>query len=96
MAVSREVWASTRFVAIAWWCGDEVCDCTQAQIDKVTPNVTAGYPWIARERVWEGEFFSDGEPGAREELRACRAFYERWLPEVAARIEWPSYSASGG
>ena len=54
-------WRKPRRVAEVWWCGDEVCDCQQAQVVDITPNLDAGYPWIKWERVATGTFFTDGE-----------------------------------
>lgn len=51
----------TRIVAEIWNCGDDVCDCNQPQIHRITPNDNCGYPWIKRERLWEGTFQTDGE-----------------------------------
>lgn len=64
-------WNETKLEARVWWCGDELCDCRQAEIDRITPNHRAGYPWIHREPVWRGTFYSDGEGVAEtvEELR---------------------------
>lgn len=55
----RKRWAATRLEARLWWCGDDVCCCYQPQIDLLTPNLGAGYPWIRREEVWRGTFISD-------------------------------------
>ena len=52
-------WHDTRLVARIWWCGDEECDCTQPVIERITPNLEAGYPWIRREALWSGEFLTD-------------------------------------
>jgi hypothetical protein len=65
-----ETWLTTRVRAEMWWCGDEHCNCTQPQIDRITPNHDAGYPWIKRERLWEGEFQSDAS--AEESLAQWR------------------------
>jgi predicted DNA-binding protein (UPF0278 family) len=66
MIPDRKTWASTRLEAIIWWCGDDECDCTQPQIDRVTPNLSEGYPWIRRETVWRGTFHS--KPDADQAL----------------------------
>ena len=84
----RAEWAKTRAVGRIWWCGDYFCDCTQAVIEKITPNDEVGFPWIHRERLWEGPFHSDSEPGAADDLAKARAeMVQRW-PGVAACIEW--------
>ena len=44
--------------ASIWWCGDDVCDCYQPQIETIEPNIIAGPPWLKRERIWHGEFVS--------------------------------------
>ncbi len=53
----KEFWY--RLEAYQWWCQDEVCDCYQAVIELVYPNLKAGYPWIRRVRQWEGTFHSE-------------------------------------
>jgi hypothetical protein len=76
-------WRRPRLVAEVWWCGDDWCDCTQPQIVRITPNTDAGYPWVRREAVWEGEFLTGTwqyEPAERERLQfgplreACTRF----------------------
>lgn len=76
--------------ANVWWCGDYWCDCTQAQITAQFRNATdyTGH-WIVPRTLWEGEFHSEGERGAKDELAAKRAEVERDEPEMAARIIWP-------
>jgi hypothetical protein len=61
--------------AFVWWCYDEVCDCSQAVIERVTPRVDA--LWPKRERIWEGTFFTEGEGSAetRAELIVAAARY---------------------
>jgi len=54
-----ESWAETKVLGQIWHCGDEECDCSQAVIERISPNTDAGYPWIRRERLWEGKFYSD-------------------------------------
>jgi hypothetical protein len=49
----------TRLEARIWWCGDDECDCTQPVIERITPNLEAGHPWIRREVLWTGEFLTD-------------------------------------
>ena len=51
--IDGEIW---RIDAEIWWCGDETCDCTVAQIIRVTP--LPGWPLrgATREVLWRGEF----------------------------------------
>ena len=56
-----DVWYAGWVEAYIWHCGDETCDCTQAKIDRVTPNLAAGYPWVVRNRLWKGEFLSEAD-----------------------------------
>ncbi len=56
---ARARWRTTRLQAYTWHCGDEVCCCTQPVIERIKPNIKAGYPWIHRERIWEGVFRSE-------------------------------------
>lgn len=51
-------WRSTRILSYIWFCGDNACYCTQPVVERITPNLLAGYPWIKHERLWEGEFTS--------------------------------------
>jgi len=54
-----------------WWCQDEVCDCHQPQIDRVTANPDDSR-FVRREAVWRGSFKSDGDmEGLRDELLAA-------------------------
>jgi len=51
-------------VAEIWHCNDEVCDCYQPQITKITPHNPPRPPWIQREQLWAGTFHS--QPGTEE------------------------------
>lgn len=66
----RDEWRKTRLEAQIWGCGDEICDCHQAQIERIRPNFKAGFPWVLREVVWRGTFACGGEEvwRMREEL----------------------------
>lgn len=66
-------------IGSVWWCGDEHCDCTQAQIDRVTMRAMGPYAGVVydREAVWRGTFYSysnespwleDGKPSPNAEL----------------------------
>lgn len=72
-------------VGRVWWCGDDVCDCTEAQIvarfrNKVDPR------FVVPRILWRGEFHTDGEAGADRELAARRAEVEADEPELS--IVW--------
>lgn len=76
-----------RVVGRVWWCGDDVCDCTQAVIteeyqNKVDPR------FIVPVGVWEGTFYSDGETGALADLIAERERMRVEEPDREASIEW--------
>ena len=78
-------WGVSFLWAEVWWCGDDHCDCTQAQINRIEPNRNAGPPWINRETVWEGPFHTDSweEPGsAMRELEARLAELEAVGAEI--------------
>lgn len=60
----RDDWAKTWLRAYMWRCEDAVCDCWQPVIERLMPNLVTGYPWVKRQRVWEGPFVS--EPTATE------------------------------
>lgn len=70
-----------------WYCGDDYCDCTQAEIVERYENKTAP-GWIVPVCIWQGEFHTDGEPGANEELAAKREELRKTDPDLAARIKW--------
>ena len=50
-----------RLEAYHWGCGDEVCDCSQYRVERITPRWTSrGYPGSVNvDTVWEGRFISD-------------------------------------
>lgn len=52
-------------VARLWWCEDEVCDCTQYIIERVSQN-PLDRRFFHRSRLWEGEFVSEGAGWADE------------------------------
>ena len=53
-------WAKVWIEAYIWWCGDDICNCTQPKLDRVSPNHHGiGYPWIRRMNLWSGTFVSD-------------------------------------
>lgn len=41
--------------------GDDYCDCEQAQVLHIEPNIEVGYPWIKPTQIEEGPFYTDGE-----------------------------------
>lgn len=72
-------WEDTKIVGYIWHCGDEFCDCSQARIERLTPNRKCGPPRIRRVLLWSGTFYcdsgyspwkEDGSPSPDEELRA--------------------------
>lgn len=65
-SIERLRWSETRTVGHMWWCGDEECDCTQPKVERLTPNLVAGYPWIHREVLWRGTFCTGATPQERE------------------------------
>lgn len=75
-------------IAHVWWCGDDYCDCTQAQITARFHNVVVPHALVLR-TLWEGEFHTDSEPGAEDELTAKRVELEATEPDLARRIAWP-------
>lgn len=62
-------WGESFLYAHVWWCGDHICDCSQAQITRVDPNKAFGKPYVHQEEVWAGTFYSEGEQGAEAELQ---------------------------
>jgi hypothetical protein len=51
-------WIAGRLNAYIWWCGDDYCDCTQPTLERITPNLQMGFPWIHRETLWQGTLVS--------------------------------------
>lgn len=76
-----------RVVGEVWRCGDDYCDCTQAQLVEIYRNKVV-QPAVVRVVVWEGEFFTDGETGAYEQLQAKREEMKITDPSAEARIQW--------
>lgn len=70
-----------------WECGDDECGCTEAQIvayyqNKVVHN--GRVPVVE----WSGEFRSDHEAGADEELAAHRRHLREADPQYEAATQW--------
>jgi len=78
--VRHERWRSARIVAELWTCGDDDCDCYEPRIERITPNLDAGYPWIRRELLWSGDYHSHPTPDERAKLR-------HQLEDAAARYK---------
>ena len=74
-----------RLVAYVWRCGDDWCGCSQACIDAQYANAS-DQRFIWSERLWEGEFYTDHEPGAQDELDAIETAMRDAWPEVAAQL----------
>lgn len=70
MSQERAEWNRPRIVASMWWCGDEVCNCTQPQIELRKPNHEAGYPWVRIVGLWKGTFHSEASYEESREQRA--------------------------
>jgi hypothetical protein len=94
---------SARLEFSVWWCGDEVCDCVQAQVVRLTPGARAG--WAHREIVWQGTFFSGGEGSAEaaDELRVEAARRgvrleerEGWSPQAVVPEDGAGPGRHGG
>jgi hypothetical protein len=77
-------------VGYVWECGDDYCSCSKATIVEQYVNL-ADRRWIVPVCIWEGEFHTDGEPGANDELIAKRAELRESDPDLAVRIEWVIY-----
>jgi len=52
-----------------WWCGDDICDCYQPQIEHISPNNIAGPPWLRRETLWTGEFITGASWEEKRQIR---------------------------
>lgn len=73
-------------VGMVWECGDDECGCTEAQIVAYYENK------VVRARVpiteWAGEFHTEHEGGADEELAAYRRALREGDPQREASIIW--------
>ena len=67
--------ADGRIEGYVWWCGDPVCDCTQAQIIRWLPGA---HGWHA-EQLWAGTYIASG-------YDEDRALNEAELREAALRF----------
>ncbi len=76
-----------RRVGHVWECGDDDCGCEQAVVIAYYRNKV-----VPRARVpvgeWAGEFRTDHEPGADEDLVAHRHALRESDPDLEASIEW--------
>jgi hypothetical protein len=54
-----------RLEAYRWWCEDEVCDCTQYKIDRIT--FPKGRKWAMLDNVWEGRFVTETSAETEDE-----------------------------
>ena len=65
--MGKEDWEKTWVQVYMWHCGDDYCSCTQPVVERITPNILAGFPWIKRERLWEGAFHSEADSEDRKQ-----------------------------
>ena len=66
-------------VAYVWWCGDEVCDCSQVAVERLYENARdRRFVWIVR--IAEGPFSTDGEQPAPGEIAEARVIAEADRP----------------
>lgn len=98
MTPAEPDWALTapegELFAYVWWCGDEECDCTQAQIVHIIErNIYGG--WRQSKVVWNGNFISgdydsyhrSSTPNTElnREARRLRKHHH----DLHRRISWP-------
>lgn len=69
MLQEKKDWATPRIIARMWHCLDEVCDCWQPLVERITPNRTAGFPWVIRERLWSGTLASEPDEEKIDKLK---------------------------
>ncbi len=73
-------------IGMVWECGDDYCNCTEAQIvDRYRNLKTNG---LVLTGVWNGTFYTDGEQGAEAELAEERRRLRVQDPEREAAIRW--------
>lgn len=81
-----------QIVAEMWYCGDEVCECSQPEINRLTPN--RYYPQcVDRETIEKGPFYSGAAMVEIEEqckwlLEAARRHNVANLEEIEAAYSW--------
>jgi hypothetical protein len=81
-----------RTVGYIWQCGDDYCECEQAQVVDYFEN-KADHRWRVPITVWEGTFTTregryDGGPSPAAELAEYRRALRITNPEREASIEW--------
>lgn len=73
-------------VGTVWECHDD-CRCQQPQIVARFYNAKDDR-WIVPRLLWEGDYYTDGDTGADEELSAKRAELGVSEPGMAGLILW--------
>lgn len=73
-------------VGRVWYCGDDYCDCSEPVIEAVFDN--SRVTGVVRVALWVGDFRTDGDEGAMDDLLAVKTEIERADPPFARRIEW--------
>lgn len=82
-----------KLVATVWWCGDEYCDCTQAQIQHWVRNQN-DTRFVPGTTLWWGTFHTDGtgwvdDLSSTTELNREARRLRKKHNELFHRIEWP-------
>lgn len=70
-----------------WDCGDDICRCSRADLVAVFRNSKVRSCFV-RISIYEGTFFSDGEPGADAELAALRLALAEHAPDLEVAVTW--------
>ena len=75
-------------VGHVWYCGDDYCNCSQANITMRRKNEHGFYN---PHTIWEGKFYSDGDGWSKTstELNRMAAHLRKRHNEFYHRIQWP-------
>lgn len=76
--------------AYVWWCGDEYCDCTQAQIVHIIERNQYG-GWRESRVIWNGTYATEGdwEVAPNTELNREARRLRKHHHDLYRRISWP-------
>ena len=75
-------------IAFVWYCGDDWCGCSEAQIRHIVKRNASGGIHTSR-TLWSGKFRSDHEFGATTDLNREAARLRRKHHDLRRRIFWP-------
>jgi hypothetical protein len=82
-----------RLEAYRWWCEDDICDCTQYKIDRITfPDKGRG--WAKIENLWEGRFVTDTSEESRHDRAKRLSAFRSAAHELGVGLERRDWTQS--